>query len=54
MNSDQAALELHRTAQGKVKMSLTTPITTLEDLALTYTPGVAAPARAIAKREQDV
>jgi len=48
------ALALHSQHQGKLATSVTTPITSKEDLALTYTPGVAEVSRAIAEDREKV
>ena len=46
---DDEALEYHRRLpHGKVGLAITKPFDTQHDLALAYTPGVAAPVRAIA------
>jgi malate dehydrogenase (oxaloacetate-decarboxylating)(NADP+) len=46
---DDAALEYHRLPQpGKISVTPTKPLTTQRDLALAYSPGVAAACRAIA------
>ncbi len=46
---DEAALEYHRLPQpGKISVTPTKPLTTQRDLALAYSPGVAAACRAIA------
>jgi malate dehydrogenase (oxaloacetate-decarboxylating) len=47
-NRDEEALALHRAYRGKVQMMAKVPMRSLEDLAVWYTPGVAAPSRAIA------
>lgn len=48
-NLDTAALELHAMAPpGKIETHVTKPIRDQADLSLSYSPGVAAPARAIA------
>ena len=48
-NSDQEALEYHRSfPAGKTGISPVKPTATQHDLAMAYTPGVAAPAEAIA------
>ncbi len=45
----QAALEYHQTpTPGKIKITATKALTTQQDLALAYSPGVAAPCMAIA------
>ncbi len=47
---DQAALEYHRQGRaGKLEISATKPMLNQRDLALAYSPGVAAPCKAIAK-----
>ena len=48
INNDQASLELHRQLQGKLLVKSKSAITSREDLALVYTPGVAAVSRLIA------
>ncbi len=49
------ALHYHRQSPaGKVALAVTKPCRTQADLALAYTPGVAEPARAIARRPADV
>ncbi|MBS0569571.1 MAG: NADP-dependent malic enzyme [Proteobacteria bacterium] len=51
----QAALEYHRRApQGKIKISPTKPIITQRDLALAYSPGVAAACEAIVEDPREV
>jgi len=48
MGLDEDALEYHRTdPPGKVEISTTKPTNTQRDLSLAYSPGVAAPCRAI-------
>lgn len=57
MSSDltKAALDYHAfPTPGKLKIELTKPTETQRDLALAYTPGVAAPVRAIAANPDDV
>lgn len=49
MTNDEKALELHKEWQGKIETTPKAPVKTREDLALCYTPGVAAPCREIAK-----
>ncbi|MFZ5376157.1 MAG: NAD(P)-dependent malic enzyme [Patescibacteria group bacterium] len=44
----QKAIDFHRQYQGKLGVSLITPIETKEELSLVYTPGVAGVSRAIA------
>ncbi|CAN5354195.1 NADP-dependent malic enzyme [soil metagenome] len=51
--ADQEALEFHRLPQpGKVAISATKPMATQRDLALAYSPGVAAPVLEIARDPQ--
>jgi malate dehydrogenase (oxaloacetate-decarboxylating)(NADP+) len=51
----QAALEYHEhPTPGKLATQVTKPTRTQEDLALAYSPGVAAPVRAIADNPEDV
>jgi malate dehydrogenase (oxaloacetate-decarboxylating)(NADP+) len=51
----QAALEYHRRApQGKIKISPTKPLVTQRDLALAYSPGVAAACEAIVEDPGEV
>ena len=51
----QAALEYHEhPVPGKLATEVTKPTRTQEDLALAYSPGVAAPVRAIADNPEDV
>tara|TARA_B100000700_G_scaffold88292_2_gene99451 strand:- start:545 stop:2836 length:2292 start_codon:yes stop_codon:yes gene_type:complete len=48
--SDKEALDFHYTGKsGKIEISSSKPMTTKRDLALAYSPGVAAPVRAIAE-----
>jgi malate dehydrogenase (oxaloacetate-decarboxylating) len=48
----EIALQLHPQYRGKVQIALKCPIRSLDDFAVWYTPGVAAPCRAIhAKRD---
>ena len=48
--SDKEALEFHNTTKsGKIEIISSKPMTTKRDLALAYSPGVAAPVRAIAE-----
>ena len=49
MTNQEKALELHEKLQGKLETVSKTPVRTREDLALVYTPGVAAPCKVIAK-----
>ena len=48
--SDEEALEFHRRGRpGKIEITPTKPMATQRDLSLAYSPGVAAPVRAIAE-----
>lgn len=49
MANDEKALELHKEWKGKIDTTAKCQVKTREDLALAYTPGVAAPCRVIAK-----
>ncbi len=49
MTHDEKALKLHEEWRGKLSTVPKAPVNTMEDLALAYTPGVAAPCREIAK-----
>ena len=49
-DSDKRALALHRKHRGKLEVSSKVPIKSTDDLALAYTPGVAAVSRAVAER----
>ena len=50
VRADQEALDFHRLPQpGKVAVRATKPMATQRDLSLAYSPGVAAPVRAIAR-----
>jgi|TARA_B100001741_G_scaffold313062_1_gene318003 malate dehydrogenase (oxaloacetate-decarboxylating)(NADP+) len=48
--SDKEALEFHNSSKpGKIEINSSKPMTTKRDLALAYSPGVAAPVKAISK-----
>ena len=49
MDYQEKALEMHREWQGKIRVETPCPLTSKEDLAVAYTPGVAAPCLEIAK-----
>ena len=49
MDYKEKALEMHRKWQGKIRVETPCPLTTKEDLAVAYTPGVAAPCLEIAE-----
>lgn len=51
---DAEALRLHRFYRGKLEMGLKCPLRNFEDFALWYTPGVAAPCRAIHAHADEV
>ena len=52
---DEDALEFHaRPTPGKIGLAPTKPMATQRDLALAYSPGVAAPVRAIAENPEAV
>ncbi|QSW99087.1 NADP-dependent malic enzyme [Haloterrigena alkaliphila] len=54
MSLDEDALEYHREEPpGKIEIRTTKSTTTQRDLSLAYSPGVAAPCREIAEREDD-
>jgi len=48
----ERSLEMHKKLKGKLNIECRTPIDTMEDLALVYTPGVAEPCRKI-ERDPD-
>ncbi len=51
--SDKEALEFHNTNKsGKIEINSSKPMTTKRDLALAYSPGVAAPVKAIYKNPE--
>jgi malate dehydrogenase (oxaloacetate-decarboxylating)(NADP+) len=51
---DLDSLEMHRTGKpGKIEVNATKPLTTQRDLALAYSPGVAAPCMEIFDRPED-
>lgn len=49
MTTNEKALKLHETWNGKLETVSKTPVRTGEDLALAYTPGVAEPCKVIAQ-----
>ena len=53
MNYYEKALELHEKYRGKLDVRCDMPLENRDDLAVAYTPGVAEPCRAIAKRPED-
>ncbi len=53
--SDKEALDFHRCPQpGKISIAATKPMVTQRDLSLAYSPGVAAPVKAIAENPEAV
>lgn len=54
MNVNEEALRLHAQWQGKLETAPKMNVSTHEDLALAYTPGVAEPCRVIAERPEAV
>ncbi|MBR3524802.1 MAG: NADP-dependent malic enzyme [Lachnospiraceae bacterium] len=54
MTNDEKALELHAQWKGKLRTVSAAPVNSAADLALAYTPGVAAPCREIAKDPEKV
>ncbi|MDD5041951.1 MAG: NADP-dependent malic enzyme [Candidatus Peribacteraceae bacterium] len=54
MHYDDASVDLHEKHHGKLRIETTVPLETKEDLALAYTPGVAAPCRVIAQDPEAV
>lgn len=51
---DQSAIALHEKHAGKLRVELSIPLESREDLSLAYTPGVAAPCLAIAEKPERV
>ncbi|WP_246209043.1 NADP-dependent malic enzyme [Entomospira entomophila] len=54
MDIYQQSLNLHKTYQGKYRIESKIPIRDFQDLSVAYSPGVAAPCRAIAHNKEDV
>ncbi|MDD5025752.1 MAG: NADP-dependent malic enzyme [Candidatus Peribacteraceae bacterium] len=54
MDFSAASLRAHLKAKGKLSVEGKLPIKNVTDLSIAYTPGVAAPCLAIAKRAEDV
>ncbi len=54
MDNNQVALEMHEKWQGKLEITAKAKVSSKEDLAVAYTPGVAEPCRKIAKHQEDV
>ncbi len=53
MNLNEQALKLHEDWHGKLEITSKCPVTTREDLAMAYTPGVAEPCRVIAEDKSE-
>lgn len=53
MNIKEQSLSLHEKWKGKLEVTSKCQVSTAEDLAIAYTPGVAEPCRAIAKHPAD-
>ncbi len=54
MNNKEKALTMHKEWNGKLETIAKSKVTTREDLAIAYTPGVAEPCRVIAKNPKEV
>ena len=54
MDPANLSLENHKRLRGKTALHVKSPIRTRDDLSWAYTPGVAAPCRAIAKNPEEV
>ena len=54
MSIDEKAVFLHKQWNGKIKTCAKAPVKSREDLAIAYTPGVAAPCRIIAEDTEAV
>ncbi len=54
MDYDKLSLELHEKHRGKIEVVSKVEVKTKDDLSIEYTPGVAAPCRAIAANKADV
>ena len=54
MDYFEQSLNLHRSLKGKIRVSAKMDVRSKEDLSLVYSPGVAAPCRAIAADPEDV
>lgn len=52
MTNDEKAIQLHKEWRGKLSTEAKSKVNTREDLALAYTPGVAAPCREIAEDKE--
>ena len=49
MTTNEKALQMHEAWNGKLEIRSKAPVTSREDLAIAYTPGVAEPCKVIAK-----
>lgn len=54
MDYFEESLNLHRTLKGKIRVSPKMDVRSKDDLSLVYSPGVAAPCKAIAANPEDV
>jgi len=54
MNYDKESLDLHKKHQGKIRIAPKMDVHSTHDLSLVYSPGVAAPCKAIAADEEKV
>ena len=54
MSIDEKAVFLHKQWNGKIETCSKAPVKSREDLAIAYTPGVAAPCRLIAENKEEV
>lgn len=53
MSIDEKAIFLHKQWNGKIETTATAPVKNREDLAIAYTPGVAAPCKIIADNKEE-
>ena len=53
MDTNEKAIALHKEWNGKLETVAKTPVKTREDLAIAYTPGVAAPCKIIAEDKKE-
>lgn len=53
MDTNEKAIQMHRQWNGKLETISKTPVKSREDLAIAYTPGVAAPCRIIADNKDE-
>jgi len=54
MDVFKESLSLHEKYRGKIEINSKVPVSTMHDLSLAYSPGVAAPCEAIKKNEDDI